>query len=304
MSQIAILGAGSLGQLWAGYLPAGSAVFLSRASSSPAASVELSILEYRLKYPEGSETSCRIPVLPASAIHPSLLLVTTKAGDTLNALEQVLPGLPNDVPVILFQNGMGSQQTIADLWPDRPILAASTTEGANRPASGILVHAGTGQTWIGGLTTRGPDCVTPVVQRLSDSGLVIHAETDIQQRLWDKLVVNAGINAFTAILDCANGDILAHPFFLEHIDPLSEEIARVMATEASHPVSAAEIKTRIQAVATSTAKNTSSMRGDRQRGRKTEIDVINGYILERGQAAGIATPVNQMLVRQVKELTE
>jgi 2-dehydropantoate 2-reductase len=46
------------------------------------------------------------------------------------------------------------------------------------------------------------------------------------------------------------------------------------------------------------------MRSDCQRGRKTEIDVINGYIAERGQAAGIPTPVNQMLVRKVKGLTE
>ncbi|TGN42059.1 2-dehydropantoate 2-reductase [Marinobacter confluentis] len=301
---MAILGAGSLGQLWAGYLPAGSAVFLSRASFSPRGSDEPSTFQYQLKRPDGYEIGRRIPVLAVSAICPSLLLVTTKAGDTLNALRKVLPEIPEDVPVVLFQNGMGCQQTIADLWPDRPILAAATTEGANRPETGITIHAGRGETWIGGLTTRARDCVNPVVQRLSDSGLIIHAETDIRQRLWDKLVVNAGINAFTAILDCPNGEILNHPFFLEHIDPLSEEIGRVMATEASHPLSAADIKARIQAVATSTAKNTSSMRGDRQRGRKTEIDVINGYIAERGQAKGIATPVNQLLVRQVKELTE
>lgn len=305
MGLIAILGAGSLGQLWAGYLPAGSAVFLSRPSTgSTDAASQPSILEFQVKHPEGSGTDCEVAVSPVASIHPELLLVTTKAGNTLSALEQALPYLDKRVPVVLFQNGLGCQQTIAERWPDRPILAASTTEGANRPEPGLLVHAGRGQTWIGGLTKSGQRSVEQTVKELTTSGLVVHAETDIYQRLWDKLVVNAGINAFTAILDCPNGDILADPFFHEHIDELSEEISRVMALEANHPLSAREIRARIHSVATSTAKNTSSMRSDRQRGRKTEIDVINGYISERGQAAGIATPVNQMLAQRVKELTE
>jgi 2-dehydropantoate 2-reductase len=239
-----------------------------------------------------------------SDIDPVLLLVTTKAGDAQAALDPVLQHLDQRVPVVLFQNGLGCQQAIADRWPDRPILAASTTEGANRPDPYLLVHAGRGQTWVGGLTDAGRRCTPQAVEQLAASGLVVHGEADINQRLWGKLAVNAGINAFTAILDCPNGDILAHPFFLEQIDGLTEEIANVMALEASHPLSAKDIKTRIENVAISTEKNTSSMRSDRQQGRKTEIDVINGYIADRGQALGIATPVNQMLTRQVKELIE
>ncbi|HKK57194.1 ketopantoate reductase family protein [Marinobacter sp.] len=303
-ARIAILGAGSLGQLWAGCLPPGSAVFLSRlSSSSPDLAGKPAPLEYRVQHPEGSATDCTVEVLPVTLIRPELLLVTTKAGDTLPALEQTLPWLDNRVPVVLFQNGLGPQQAIAERWCDRPILAASTTEGANRPRSGLLVHAGRGQTWIGGLTETGRLRVAQAVRQLSGSGLVIHPENDIQQRLWDKLVINAGINAFTAILDCPNGEILAHPLYLENIDKLCEEVSRVMALEANHPLAASDIRNRIQAVATSTANNTSSMRSDLHRGRKTEIDVINGYIVEQGRAEGIATPVNQMLTHRVKELT-
>lgn len=302
---IAILGAGSLGQLWAGYLPAGHCVFLSRLSSSAAsARHEPSCLEYRLEQPDASDIHCSVAISPLADTRPDLVLVTTKAGDTLNALEQLMPQLGNTIPVVLFQNGMGCQQAVADRWPTRPVLAASTTEGANRPQSGTLVHAGRGQTWVGGLTNNGIRCLSETVRQLSLSGLVVHSEADIHQRMWDKLVVNAGINAFTAILDCPNGDILAHPFFLEHIDPLAREISAVMALEASQSLSTDEIKSRIYEVATATAMNTSSMRSDFQRGRETEIDSINGYIERQGQAAGIATPVNQMLTRRVKDLTE
>ena len=307
MAPIAILGAGSLGQLWAGYLPVGQAVFLSRAallSSSTPKEDGQSVLHYRLKHPDDKETACAVPVASATEICPSLLLVTTKAGDTITALDQTLPGLATNIPVILFQNGLGCQQAVADRWPDRPILAASTTEGANRPQTGMLVHAGRGQTWIGGLNRAGQQDVSEASRQLRASGLDVTAEANIHQRLWDKLVVNAGINAFTAILDCRNGDILTHGFFLEHIDALSDEISQVMATEASCPLPAGEIKDRIFSVATATAENTSSMRSDRLRGRTTEIDVINGYIISRSRAMGIATPVNQMLTRKVKKLTE
>ena len=146
--------------------------------------------------------------------------------------------------------------------------------------------------------------VDTVISRLSSSGLAIAAEPDIHQRLWNKLVINAGINPFTALLDCPNGEIVNDPFFVAHIDALCEEIAQVMACDTAAPLTAADILDQIKHVATSTASNTSSMRSDVQKGRPTEIDVINGYIVDCGARAGIATPVNQTLVRRVKELSK
>ncbi|MDI9246864.1 2-dehydropantoate 2-reductase [Marinobacter sp. CHS3-4] len=294
---VAILGAGSLGRLWAGYLPPRHAFFLPRKASD-------TLARYQLQSPEGGCSECNVTVCSAQQCEPSLLVVTTKAGDTLQALESALPYIPTAVPVVLFQNGMGLQDIVANRWPERPILAASTTEGANRPDTDLLVHAGRGQTWIGGLNAAGQTAVDFVIQGLSSSGLALTAEPNIHQRLWNKLVVNAGINAFTALLNCPNGDILSDPFYLERIDALSHEIASIMAIDAAEPMSANAIKSRIEEVARSTANNTSSMRGDILRGRKTEIDFINGYIVKLGNKAGLATPVNQMLIHKVQELTE
>lgn len=298
---IAILGAGSLGQLWAGYLPTGTVAFVPRHNETAVPCANS--LSYRLQRFDGSARSVTIPWLTSPAGQPSLLLVTTKAGDTLGALESRLPDLPPDTPIVLFQNGMGSQQAVADRWPHRPVLAASTTEGANRPERGQTIHAGKGETWVGALTDRARPLITPVVQALATSGLTVHGETNIHQRLWDKLVVNAGINAFTAILGCCNGDILDHRFYLQHIEPLCVEIAAVLKAEGCQPLAPDTIRERIETVARRTAKNTSSMLSDRQQGRTTEIDFINGYVARRGQALGIDVPVNQMLTEQVRQLT-
>jgi 2-dehydropantoate 2-reductase len=299
--RIAILGAGSMGQLWAGYLATGTATFIPRHEVSP--ETDQPALTYTFQPFEGPEEVVTVPYLLATAARPSLLMVTTKAGDTLDAIESNLHYVSPDTPIVLFQNGMGCQQAVAERWPQRPILAASTTEGANRPAPGCTVHAGKGETWVGPLTKSVTTHLTQVVTALGTSGLTVHAEQDIQRRLWDKLIINAGINAFTAILDCPNGDILADPFYREHIDELCDEISKVMKEDIGKALPSITIRERIETVARKTARNTSSMRSDRRRGRPTEIDFINGYIVGRGHALGVDVPTNQMLTNRIKQLS-
>ena len=294
---IAILGAGSLGRLWAATLPAGQVAFVPRPErTSPS-------LHYRFRPLDGPEQTIEVPWLePGRPIN--LLLVTTKAGDTLAALESTLPYLPvpTDTPIVLFQNGLGSQQQVAERWPDRPILAASTTEGANRPAPDVTIHAGSGETWIGALTGSAECRVAGVGQQLAESGLIIHPERDILHRLWQKLVVNAGINAFTAILNCPNGDILEQTFYQQWIDPLCREISALMKADGQPEQPPEALRENIEAVARKTATNTSSMRADVLAGKTTEIRFINGYLVHLGQQRGIATPVNQMLTERVQLL--
>ncbi|MCK0164759.1 ketopantoate reductase family protein [Marinobacter sp. S6332] len=326
---IAILGAGSLGRLWAALLPSGQCGFLPRCSGGElrrSFSLQEVPPETRCEYilvhsappsmaPQGfgrdflkaspdSGEACIHVDLPwlRSAENVKLLLVTTKAGDTLTGLNDWLPHTPDDTPVVLFQNGLGSQQAVAERWPQRPILAASTTEGANRPSQDVLVHAGAGDTWVGALTASAAEHVTGVVQQLTETGLRIHAENKILQRLWQKLVVNAGINPFTALLDCPNGDILALPLYQQNIDGLCSEISLLLQAETSEAVAPLVLRERIEKVARNTAGNTSSMRADVIARRKTEINFINGYLVQCGKRHGIATPVNQMLTERVKGL--
>lgn len=289
-----------MGQLWAGYLAAGTVGFIPRREVSP--ETDKPALTYAFQPFEGPEVVVIVPYLLATEARPSLLMVTTKAGDTLDAVESNLHYVSPDTPIVLFQNGMGCQQAVAERWPQRPILAASTTEGANRPTPGCTVHAGKGETWVGPLTGSATTHLRQVVTALGTSGLTVHAAQDIHRRLWDKLIINAGINAFTAILDCPNGDILTDPFYLEHIDELCDEIAKVMKGDTEEALPSITIRERIEMIARKTARNTSSMRSDRQRGRPTEIDFINGYIVRRGNELGVDVPTNQMLTNRIKQL--
>ncbi|MGO2135313.1 ketopantoate reductase family protein [Marinobacter sp.] len=332
---IAILGAGSLGRLWAALLPSGYCGFLPRISNdlpehefglggsfSRQAGAPKTRCEYFLvrsvppsMAPQGfgsprltaspvsgdARTYVSLPWLQSNE-HPALLLVTTKAGDTLAALEDWLPQIPVDTPVVLFQNGLGSQQAVAERWPERPILAASTTEGANRPSPDVLVHAGAGDTWVGALTASAADHTASVVQQLAETGLRVHVEVSILKRLWQKLLVNAGINPFTALLNCPNGEILNASLYLQNIDGLCQEISLLLQAETSENIAPKVLQERIETVVRNTASNTSSMRADVNARRKTEINFINGYLVQCGKRHGIATPVNQMLTERVQAL--
>ncbi len=294
---IAILGAGAMGRLWAASLPADDPVFIARPGQSPGTP-----LSYNFLALDGSERTVTVPWLAPSQV-PELVLVTTKAGDTLTALEAIAESLPPTVPIVLFQNGLGSQQQVAARWPERPVLAASTTEGANRPSSDRVVHAGAGATWLGPMTAPANAILAECTTALASSGLTVHAESDILGRLWQKLVINAGINPFTALLDCPNGDILHADLFLNHIDGLCEEIATLMEAAGQPRQTPATLRERIETIARNTARNTSSMRSDVQNGRATEVDYINGFLVRLGRSKGIATPVNQMLAERVHQLS-
>jgi len=294
---IGILGAGSLGRLLGAMLPAGGIAFIARPGEPTGASVD-----YRFRPFKGPESQVRIPFLQPGD-EPELILVTTKAGDTLDAVAGVINQFAIDTPILLFQNGLGSQQAVAKRWPERPILAASTTEGANRPESGLLVHAGTGDTWVGPMTSPAKATVRKAVTMLATSGLNIHPETDIVQRLWQKLIINAGINPYTAILDCPNGKILDAPLYQSTIDQLCLELSQLMDAAVRIRQTPDALRERIEQVARNTAGNTSSMRADVQRGRQTEIDFINGYVAKLGKELGIETPVNQMLTERVQQLS-
>ncbi len=294
---IAILGAGAMGRLWAASLPADEPAFIARPGHSPRTP-----LCYNFCALDGTERAVTVPWLTPSQI-PELVLVTTKAGDTLTALEGIAESLPPTVPIVLFQNGLGSQQQVAERWPERPILAASTTEGANRPSPDRVVHAGAGATWLGPMTAPATAVLANCTAALANSGLSVHPEADILGRLWQKLVVNASINPFTALLDCPNGDILHTDLFQNHIDGLCEENASLMVAAGQPGQTPATLRERIETVARNTARNTSSMRSDVQNGRATEIDYINGFLVRLGRSKGIATPVNQMLAERVHQLS-
>lgn len=226
------------------------------------------------------------------------VLVCVKAFHVQTALETLLPDLHPDTPVILMHNGMGTAEKALKLLPNNPLLLAITSHGSLVVTETEVRHTGLGETHIGGINPSGKQC--DFLKDVFEHALPpVSWHPEITSALWRKLAVNCMINPLTALEQCQNGDLLS-PVYQTQLQTLSQEIASVMHAEGQE-VSAKEVFAFSLAVASATAQNYSSMNRDVHYKRLSEIDYITGYLINRAESHGIATPANRALYQAIKE---
>lgn len=292
-----VLGAGSLGILWASRLArAGQAVSLILRNPQ-----RLSEYQYAggLRLTEQGQTQLyQVPAELAQAQAPiHRLLVASKAYDAENAVAQVAGRLCAGSEILLLQNGLGSQQAVAERWPDTRCIFVSSTEGAYRQDGFHATFAGQGQNWLG--DPRDP--TPPAWLADLDKASIPHQWTaDIMGRLWHKLALNCAINPLTVLHNCRNGDLLAHP---QALDGLSGELAALLGAN-GYPDLAAGLVSDIRRVIQATAANYSSMHQDVQAGRRTEVTYLLGHACRAGMNLGLDLPqLNELHKRLQAELS-
>ncbi|MEE1891159.1 putative 2-dehydropantoate 2-reductase [Pseudomonas carassii] len=265
-----ILGAGSLGSLWACRLArAGKAVRLILRDQQRLAAYEhgggLTLVE------QDGAHHYAIPAETADAPGPiHRLLVACKAYDAAPAVARLAPRLANGAELVLLQNGLGSQDEVADQVPHARCIFASSTEGAFREADWQVRFAGHGFNWLG-------DPANPTVPSwfadLHDAGIPAQWALDIPTRLWRKLALNCAINPLTVLHDCQNGGLLGH---LAEVDQLCDELAGLL-RRCGQPEAASDLHEEVQRVILATAANYSSMYQDVRHGRRTEVHYLLGH---------------------------
>jgi 2-dehydropantoate 2-reductase len=300
-----VLGAGSIGCLFAGALrDAGiftqlllrDAASLERWQRAGAAIViERDSLQRRIALPAA---------IPAS-LEPSAplqrLLVCTKAQQTQPALAALVEKVDANALIVLLQNGMGVREQVQALLPRATILHALSTEGAFQRERFHVVHAGRGETLIGGAATHRAIAQATAAELAGE--LRIEAVDDIERRLWSKLAVNSVINPLSALHDCRNGEVPQLPGFENLLSQLCAEVCAVANAE-GQVLDALQLAAAVRDVCRITAANRSSMLQDIAARRRTEIDFINGHVVRMALAHGIASVQQEALLAQVKALEQ
>ncbi|POA67273.1 putative 2-dehydropantoate 2-reductase [Pseudomonas sp. GW531-T4] len=265
-----ILGAGSLGTLWATRLArAGLPVRLilrdqARLQAYQAAG-GLTLVE------QGQASFHAIPGETVDSPEPiARLLVACKAYDAQQAVSQLATRLTPDAELILLQNGLGSQDAVAAQVPQARCIYASSTEGAFRDGDWRVVFAGHGYTWLG-------DASHPTepfwLDDLSASGIPHEWSADILTRLWRKLALNCAINPLTVLHDCRNGGLLQHHC---EVAMLCVELSELL-ERCGQPAAAENLQQEVERVIQATAANYSSMYQDVASRRRTEISYLLGH---------------------------
>ncbi len=304
-----ILGAGSMGCMWGSYLAISQqpVTLMLRDSSK----LETFQQEGGLQLETQGRClpiSVKAEIASESQAIVRHLLVTVKAQDTVPALKAIAHRLGKETSIILLQNGMGMTEAVQHFIPLAQLFVGTTTHGCYRKSQFHVVHAGWGQTWIGpaepsvfeSVSTSEAQALSEekkqrILSSLRETGLQIQWEKAIEQRLWQKLGVNCGINALTALLDCQNGRLVEFPEGERLLNGICQEVEQLK-HHLSIPREDPPLYEMVRRVARQTTENYSSMHQDLHRGLKTEIDAINGYLLKRAEALSLDLPINRFLV--------
>ena len=227
------------------------------------------------------------------------VLVCVKAQDTMACAAELAPYLDEDQPVLFIGNGCGWQEQVAEIIPSRHLCFGFTYQAAALLAPGKAAHHGQGATILYAAEKRRAPAAS-VWLPLLEKAFTVREDTNHRQLLWEKLLINSVINPLTALSDLSNGELP----LVKNIVPIMLGLLRegiMVAEKEGCRFSLVRMMDKTVQVCADTAANTSSMRADVQRGKKTEIDFINGYIVKRGQINGIDTPLQARMVAEIKE---
>jgi len=289
--EVVVFGAGSLGSLIGGLLAREHEVTLV-ARKTHVEAVRASGLTV------GGEFSFTVhpeATTDGRGLSADLAAVTVKAFDTPEAARALATG--EFGAALSLSNGMGNEATLAEHL-DCPVLAGTATYGAVLSRPGHVECTGIGEVVLGAREGGPSDAADRVGAGFAAAGIETAVAGDMPRRLWEKLAVNAGINAVTALARVENGAVLAGSANAVAREAASET-ARVARSEGID-LSDADAVEAVESVADATAANTSSMLQDVEAGRRTEVDAINGYVYERAREHGLATPVNRTMARLLR----
>ena len=286
-----ILGAGSLGCLWAARLArAGEPVQLLLRDRQRLA-------QYRAGTGVGLREGDNFSRFPIAADtldgnQPiQRLLLACKAYDAEEAAASVAPRLTPTAEILLLQNGLGSQQAVAERLPRARCIAVSSTEGAYLEAPFSVVWAGRGQNWLGDGSAAAPAWLSA----LDNAEIPQQWTAQIDARLWKKLALNCAINPLTVLHQCRNGQLAQQR---ETLAVLCTELAALL-TRNQLRTTADELLGDVLQVIKATAANYSSMYQDVQQNRRTEIAYLLGYAVQNARAHHLHCPALEQLHQQL-----
>jgi len=237
--------------------------------------------------------------LPAFTTVPSiqpgtLILLTTKVNNNVAAVRPIVDLLPENVTIVCVQNGLYSEDLVKDLVGDRALVLRAITQ-----VGGILVKPGVVDNTVAGYTLLESHEQSPAIAAvLTEAGLDGRIIPDIKKEMWRKAIFNCVINPTTALLGSEVGAI---------VDPQLNSLKQQIIDECVAVAKTDGVTFDEDFVATidrlfAGARTIASMLQDLMKGRKTEIDHMNGAVADLGAKYGIPCPVNAALATMIRYL--
>jgi len=318
--KVAVVGAGSIGGITAALLTAAGhdleVVCKHQAIVDRAHSPGFHVF--------GVKRDRRVPVRAVKEISQlsapkDLIFLATKATDAVAAAKEVLPLLHGESLLVSLQNGICEDALAAVVGRER-VIGCVVGWGATMHGPAELEMTSTGEFILGNLDHR-PDSRLPPIQEMLSNIIQTRISNNIMGELYAKLIINSCINSLGALTGLYLGELLS--------EKTVRDIFLAIMREAMAVADAMNIKVEpaaggkldyyrfldsrgkiadfkrhlmVRIIGFKYRRLKSSSLQSLERGRKTEIEYLNGYICKKAREHGIATPINDAVVHMIKEI--
>jgi len=298
---IVILGAGAIGSLFGALLfKKNNILLLGKASHVHAVKANGLTIDGKTCLNVNISAEDSVEDIPFSV---DLLIVTVKSYDAESAINQAKKIINDDTVVLSLQNGLDNVKVIEHVVDRKQIIAGVTTQGAFFSKPGCIVHTGVGKTILGELDGESSERIKNVNDIFNQVGIKTVVSKSIIKEMWVKAIVNSSINTLTAFFKCKNGYLLEN-FILEKIvEKICQESTNV-ADAYGINLSYLDMVQKTKEVIRNTSENYSSMLQSVKRGKKTEIDSINGTLIDIGRSYDVDVSLNAIMMSLIKTLSE
>jgi 2-dehydropantoate 2-reductase len=289
--KIGVIGAGSIGLLFGAYLSRQCTVTMFTRTEEQAIEIKEKgirvFVDGKYSFTGHAEVSHTYKDLGRQ----DLIIITVKQYHLKN-IEANLKIVPEDIPLLFLQNGMGHLKFINAL-PLKNVYVGTVEHGALRKASADVAHNGIGKTNLA--LYRGKKQVLEELLSIKLKNFPFHFYLDYNGMLVRKLIANALINPLTAVLNEPNGALITNKHYHLLFLDLFYEIAEVFPE-----MDKDEMLNEITGICRRTATNRSSMLKDMDHKTETEVESILGYILEKADYLSVKIPITRSIYRMVK----
>ena len=290
---IAVMGAGAVGCYYGALLArAGHAVTLIgrpahvQAVREQGLRLQTAVLDVQVPLDASTE--------PAAVQGADVVLFCVKSSDSEDAARQIRPHLAPGALVLTLQNGVDNDERVrAVLDGGTPVAAAVVYVATAMAGPGHVQHHGRGELVIA------PSARSEAVARqFGAAGIPTQISDNVRGALWAKLVLNCAYNALSALSQQPYGRLVQAPGVADVIaDTVAECLAVARADGVTIP---GDVDAAVRGIAATMPGQYSSTAQDLARGKPSEIDHLNGYVVKRGAALGVPTPLNRALQVLVK----
>ncbi len=296
---IVILGAGAIGSLFGALLSKkNNVVLIGRSIHINAIKKENLIIEGFTQFKN------KIPAVHSISeikICPDLIIITVKSYDTESALKKARNIIDKNTVILSFQNGLDNIDKIGKIAVRKQIIAGTTTHGSIFQKPGLIKHTGKGKTVIGELDGRKTGRIMKILDVFNEVGIETKFSKNILKEMWIKTIVNSSINPLTTIFQCKNGYLLENPLLENIVKKVCEESTKIANSEGIY-LSIEDMYQKTREVIDDTSENYSSMFQSYKKGKKTEIESINGILIKIGKINDVDITINNILLYIVNSM--